>query len=747
MELSNSISKSIRNLRNRVVSSQPRQASAPDNPSNTRPRYKPSDRVLDHVLRTSTPDNSSESPPTLEDIPEPLHPQTTHADQDPETPHTSIEEVQGDSNVKGRPPSQDSLDDGRCLDMRVQEIRSSIDYLKGIRTHPEYLKIAPPLHADLVDKIHKLSEYITLHQLSTTFNPEILKHMNTAAEIRLTFSERPSPTTRRRSHSEGDQSPQSPNHLTSQTTSGPFVSQFAQTLHRKSIAQDADNNVFEPSSQPIVAQPRGSSSGLSDQYIRDHSFSAENQLSVVVNRLTERLVDAESKWEIEGEQLKEKVGNLASNYDILARNANRVKRQLSDHSKEVASLQNFIKTEVQNELMALRSRCHLLETMPAPSEVVALRTEVNKLRSEVAGLVTSQDLTLNPKLGTIIAGAMGTFQADHVDPISERVKKLETSHISQECSTKFDALIRVTNRLRTDVKTLKSSSINSSASPQTHLQDSTLLQSASISKTMGNYKPPTSHSLAPGESLTCNSSSYIKRDLYDKLKKLEGVVGGTGKDGWKSDFQQIQHRHAADRPQVVKLIDLTYGLFSQISKSNGMDDSCFEKFQSTIDKAEAWVKELDSLHHDVVVTTSGQSANIANSTVQITAFSGNAAQNVYEFLSDFEAAYLHVGNNKQRATRLYRHHLVESVRIHCISSSESYPDLRAWLISKYGNVTVILNQMVGALEATSKPNNSDTSARLAYFSKWTQFFFRTDLLAKNEDIDTADVKPQPLTNY
>ena len=195
--------------------------------------------------------------------------------------------------------------------------------------------------------------------------------------------------------------------------------------------------------------------------------------------------EAESKWEVQGEQFTAQIDNLASNYDILARNANKVKRQLSDYSKDVVSLQNFNKNELQNELKALRSRCHLLETMPAPSEIVALRTEVNKLRSEVAGLVTSQDPALNPKLGSIIAGIVGTFQVDHVDPIAERVKRLEASNDPQDCSTKFDALIRVTNRLRSDVKSLKASSLSSSASSKAHTQSSTLPQLGDTPKLVG----------------------------------------------------------------------------------------------------------------------------------------------------------------------------------------------------------------------------------------------------------------------
>ena len=692
--LANSISKFLRG--------DPKPPSASSKPTGAKPKTK----LASRALHTSTPETSLESFSTLE------------SNQESDTHHASVEEINSGSENRQRPVSQDSLDNGQSLDDRLTEIRSSIAYLRSIRAQSDYQLLAPPLHADLVGKIHKLSEFITLQNLSSTFHPEILRHMNTAAEIRATFSERPSSVIRRRSHSEGDHEPSS--HPSPQAHG--TIPQITQPTPCQMAATIPHPDVFEPEPHPVVAQPKGSSSGLSDQYIRDHSFSENDHLQEVINRLTERIVEAELKFESGGEKIQQTVDRLAANYDTLIRNGNKVQSKVLTNTKDLASLQKYNKIQLQNDIKALRDRCHNLEAMPAPSECISLRAEVNKLRAEVAGITNAQDVALNSKLGNVIANSLATFKSCHIDPVVERVSTLELSSSS---------LISVTNRMREKLASLKSLSLSTTALPQTPHQG--------VGNTNIPSKPSGSslHYSAQETSSSSGTLSYVKKELFHKLSKIEKIVADS--DEWRSDFEMVKYMYATTRPHLQKLSDQAYNLFSQISKSVEMDDQCYDSFQSTSEKAEAWIKDLNSLHHEVTVASSGQTANIPNPTVPISAFSGNSAQNVYEFLSSFEAAYLHVGNNKQRGLRLYQHYLTESVRLHCLPQSESYTDLRAWLIFKYGNVTVILNQMLGTLESTPKPNNSDISARLAYFSKWTHFFFRTDQLAKVVSVDSAKV--------
>ena len=136
-DFSSTISKSIRNLQNRVFPSHSKQTSAPDN----RPKNKPSDRLLDQVLCTSTPDNSADSPPILEDVPE-LPSLNTHTEQS-DTPYTSVEEMPSISVSKAHPSSQDFSIDRLSLDVQLQEFHSSINCLGYSRE-----QVPPPLHTD-----------------------------------------------------------------------------------------------------------------------------------------------------------------------------------------------------------------------------------------------------------------------------------------------------------------------------------------------------------------------------------------------------------------------------------------------------------------------------------------------------------------------------------------------------------------------------------------------------------------------
>ena len=170
-----------------------------------------------------------------------------------------------------------------------------------------------------------------------------------------------------------------------------------------------------------------------------------------------------------------------------------------------------------------------------------------------------------------------------------------------------------------------------------------------------------------------------------------------------------------------------------------MDEKCYKLYTNTVEKADNWLKDLDKLHHQVSVVASGQTGGTLNSAPSITTFTGNASQNIYEFLDDFEAAFLHIGSDKQRAERLYRTYLPETIRLSCMQSSDSYSRLREWLVNKYGSLSVVLNQMVTLIESAKKPTTSNNSDWLVNFSVWARFFFRADQLSKRNNFPGEEV--------
>ena len=57
---------------------------------------------------------------------------------------------------------------------------------------------------------------------------------------------------------------------------------------------------------------------------------------------------------------------------------------------------------------------------------------------------------------------------------------------------------------------------------------------------------------------------------------------------------------------------------------------------------------------------------------------------MYEFLELAELAYLGWGNSVQKANRLFNKHLSEEIKGKLINKSDSYQDMKQWLILNYG---------------------------------------------------------------
>ena len=234
-----------------------------------------------------------------------MSPDLSHLEESPphdgESSTPEVEEVTGGSHSNTRPPSIDSLDDGRPINERLQEIRDLVTKLKQLKHHTDYLSVAPPLHAELVEKINKLLDFTSLSDLQSLYRPELLDHVETAAQIRTTFSRvltQDDPLPRRRSSSEGDMgvSPQ----LTLPATG--YSSKFAQRL---SLAAEPVEDVFHNTDLPMVQQP--GTLATTQNPTENQSFTAEQHFSVSLDALIDRLSSAEAKWEQHADETKSEV--------------------------------------------------------------------------------------------------------------------------------------------------------------------------------------------------------------------------------------------------------------------------------------------------------------------------------------------------------------------------------------------------------------------------------------------------------
>ena len=749
----NVLTKTLTNLRNRV--SPGGSHGSTTKPTHSGVSHHPSDRLYAQVVHSSTPANSPEA--TLASL---------TRDQDPETSDPTVEEVGDHTPPKVRPPSQVSIDDGRPLDVRLQEIRDLSSKLLAMRSHKNYLKDAPPLHKLFVSKINALLDYTALMGVETLYRPELLDHATVASQIRTTFSEAYTQfeegQPRRRSNTL-DSNMFSAIPQTAGISSSPqFASNFAQTLHRLSTAHEPSEDVFSPKTMPTVPQP-GQSPELQ---VRDRSLSSQADVVLSLDHVFNRIGESEAKWEQAQEEMKLSIEGLISSVNGIKGEMEKIQHQVVRHSNDLQSIQKFNEVEFHQTVKGIRDRCHNLESMPAPASVNALRKEVDKVQQGLAALKVGQDITLNPKLNSIIVNSLQAFRSQIIKPLQSRISKVEANTNITNLSAELgalktrvdtitnpsssnsnpescpysmqinDMLSRVTSsnrqvaRLREEVKKLQSQS--SGNCTHTSSTASTLPLATSATASKHDIETNVHQNISAGE----GNLKFLHQELDTKIKKVKHIIGSD--TTWKSDVQEVKRIYAIDRPRITKLMDQISSVVSQISKSENIDGTCYINYTTIIDDADAWLKELDDSHHQITVAASGQLSNLSNTAANITPFSANASQNIYEFLADFEAAYLHVGNSKQRAERLYKH-LSESIQLSCVSVSSSYTELRALLVSKFGNVSSILNLMFTIVEAAHKATGQSNATQLNYFSQWAKFFLRADQLGNNATISAEEV--------
>ena len=119
-------------------------------------------------------------------------------------------------------------------------------------------------------------------------------------------------------------------------------------------------------------------------------------------------------------------------------------------------------------------------------------------------------------------------------------------------------------------------------------------------------------------------------------------------------------------------------------------------------------------------------------------FSDNTKVTVYEFLEAAEIAYLGWGNSVQKANRLYNRHLSEEIKSKLINKSDSYAEIKQWLILNYGGVCRIINDVICELSRRNKPASNNSPGKFAFYTHISGALQRLERLSKVDGISTND---------
>ena len=172
-------------------------------------------------------------------------------------------------------------------------------------------------------------------------------------------------------------------------------------------------------------------------------------------------------------------------------------------------------------------------------------------------------------------------------------------------------------------------------------------------------------------------------------------------------------------------------------KFSGMDSEYCDSINDLLDNAENWCLRVEVLYNKAEIhninTSKGDTADVG-------VFSDNAKVTVYKFLEAAEIAYLGWGNSVQKANRLYNRHLSEEIKSKLINKSNSYTDMKQWLIRNYGGVSRIVNDIINDLSRRSKPGPNNSNAKFTFYAYISSALQRLERLSKVDGIDILNLE-------
>ena len=203
------------------------------------------------------------------------------------------------------------------------------------------------------------------------------------------------------------------------------------------------------------------------------------------------------------------------------------------------------------------------------------------------------------------------------------------------------------------------------------------------------------------------------------------------------DISLIKKYKTVDVPCVHSAIGNIQKSLQRYMKFSGVDSEYCDMINDLLDEAENWCLRIEVLYNKAEIhsinTSKGDTADVG-------IFSDNAKVTVYEFLEAAEIAYLGWGNSVQKANRLYNRHLSEEIKSKLINKSDSYAEMKQWLISNYGGVSRIINDVISDLSRRCKPASTNSQGKFTFYAHISGAMQRLERLSKMDGISTMELE-------
>ena len=472
----------------------------------------------------------------------------------------------------------------------------------------------------------------------------------------------------------------------------------------------SDSQVLSPAkSKSPLTNPEPPSTLPPSTYDEEEQCHGFRTDEVVVERLFERFSSLEAEIENRFDIISSESNIIKTDFSSLRRELGNLQRLVSQYQTEVHSVKDSYRTN----LSALQNRMQTLEAQPVPNEVKQLRLEVAGLTQKVT---SSSSHLLKASLKAMINDRLATFKQEIISEISANPTSFPNpTSTNTSLNEVKQSLVVETNRLNTliDAHTALRSEF------RTFLETS-----------MNLPTPNTSPSLSAEGGI-----KFYTKTLQDSLTKITTLISKNYST--RSELYDIKNAHTTNSPKISKLCDLVHKTLADLAKANALPDDHHSNALSILNEADEWMQNVESLLHTLELPAFEDGRSPYKE--EIPTFAASATLNIYEFLDLFESSPCRVLASKKKASKLYKEHLSDNIKSQCLTISTNYDELRNHLVTSFGQLSYIINQMVTSLESTKKPSAGDIPARLSYFSAISHLLFRIDQLPSLSGYDSETV--------
>ena len=203
------------------------------------------------------------------------------------------------------------------------------------------------------------------------------------------------------------------------------------------------------------------------------------------------------------------------------------------------------------------------------------------------------------------------------------------------------------------------------------------------------------------------------------------------------DISLIKKYKTVDMPSIQSAIGNIQKSLQRYVKFSGMDPSYCDEIDKLLDEAEVWCLNVDMLYNKQEIHSINTSKGDSN---DVGIFSDNAKVTVYEFLEAAEIAYLGWGNSVQKANRMYNRHLSEEIKSKLINMSDSYAEMKQWLITNYGGTSRIINDVINDLSRKNKPASTNSQGKFTFYGYISGALQRLERLSKVDEISQDELE-------